>query len=460
MPTLTPGCRSYHECARLSRRGFLRLGGLGLAGLTLPKLLQAQASGVRRETAAIVLFLAGGPSQLDTWDPKPDAPAGIRGEFGVIPTTVPGIRLCEHLPYSARFMDRWSIVRSLTFREGAVARDHGFCSQVCWSGFPATDGRPVHPSFDCVAVRQLEGLNRAVPAAVDVPRLGNGPGSFFEWGHGPAYLGSAVMPVGTSNPDGHGNFSAGELDLPFDLSAQRLRDRDALRRGFDELRRTADQSPGLDPFQRQAVDLITSGVTRRAFDLAQEPPAVRDRYGFMGSWRARNGYNSGYANGWGQHMLLARRLVEAGVRLVTVTMDNWDTHDDNFWMMKNGLLPRFDQPFSALIEDLDQRGLLDTTLVIAFGEMGRAPFITETGGRNHWLTVMSGVFAGGGVRGGRVVGSTDPKAGEVKENPKLVQDIHATLYRHLGIPLDTIYHDPTGRPHPLLPAGKPIEELF
>jgi len=215
----------------------------------------------------------------------------------------------------------------------------------------------------------------------------------------------------------------------------------------------------MDSFHRQALDLLTSDHVQAAFDLDAEPDTVRERYGFYEPFVSRVRAGGGAPN-WPQRMLLARRLVEAGVPLVTVDCRWWDTHEDNFYSLKNGFLPRWDQAYSALIEDLDERGLLDNTLVVAWGEMGRSPRVNAAAGRDHWSAVFSAAFAGGGVVGGRTVGASDRSAGTPQENPKIAQDVLATIYQHLGVDPAKNYVDYSGRPHPILPCGEPISELF
>jgi len=401
--------------------------------------------------------MRGGPSQLDTWDMKPDAPVEYRGEFKPIPTVVPGIDLCELLPRSAAIMDKWSIVRSLEHPKEYGDVSHSRGDQVVFTGHAPGMNESVnaHPSVGSVVSRQLQDLDRSMLAYVMVPRMIPGTG--------PGYLGARCAPFETLADPANRNakFEVPNLSIPSEAIG-RATDRRELLTSLDGIRRNLDQSGLLqatDTYQQQAWELVTGQRVQKAFDLDSEPQAVRDRYGYPQQYTPR--MRAGGDNpGWNQRLLLARRLVEAGVRLVTVDVRWWDTHDDNFWSLRNGFLPPWDQCYSAMIEDLDQRGLLETTLVVAWGEHGRTPRINGTAGRDHWMSAFSAALAGGGVRGGRAIGATDSRAETVKENPKHPQDVLATIYRHLGVDPDVSYLDHAGRPIPVLPFGKPIDELF
>jgi uncharacterized protein (DUF1501 family) len=446
----------------LERRAFLKVGVLGFAGLSLADLLRAQAvapsvSAVSRERSVIILWMRGGPSQHETWDPKPEAPLEYRGEFGAIPTKVPGIQLCEFLPMSAKIMDKWSIIRSLHHDDAG----HSTGDQICFTGYPSAANLPpegpgnIMPSCGSIAARQLQQGNPRLPAYVMIPRMVPGTGA--------AYLGPAWNPFETvADPIGDKPFSVPNIRLPAGISLQRLSDRRSLVAGFDRLRSEVDgsgQMDALDRFQQQAWDFVTSRETREAFDLDAEPRSVRERYGLMPEFKAPTPDRCGVP-AWSQRLLLARRLVEAGVRLVTVDLRWWDTHVQGFDTMRNGFLPRWDRAFSALIEDLDTRGLLQTTMVLAWGEFGRTPKVNQNAGRDHWPNVFSAAMAGGGIQGGRVVGASDAKGAEPADNPKTPQDVLATIYRHLGVDTKIQYTDHSGRPHPVLPSGAPIDELF
>ena len=440
------------------------LGAGSVAGLSLADVLRSEAHAKtsqpgKRVNSVVILWMRGGPSHIDMWDMKPEAPLEYRGEFQPIGTKVPGINICELLPKTAAIMDKWSIIRSLSGDPG-----HSTGDQMCFTGYKAgpNSDQNYHPSCGSVAAEQLRHLNPSLPTYVMIPRMVPGTNS--------AYLGSVCRPFETqADPAnvGVGEFRVENLGLPEGLSVGRFLDRGNLLESMDRMRHQADKNPAMDSmdkFQHQAWDICTSPAAQQAFDLDSEPKALRDRYGTWDAFKARDPQGGGAPN-WSQRILLARRLVEAGVRLVTVDCRWWDTHQDNFWSLKTGFLPRWDRAYSALIEDLDQRGLLDTTMVIAWGEMGRSPLIngrsgTGRGGRDHWGPAMAAAVAGGGIQGGRVIGSTDARAEVPRDNPKQRNDVLATMYRHLGIDTTKNYLDLAGRPFAVLPSGKPIDELF
>jgi hypothetical protein len=447
----------------MERRSFLKAGLLGLAGLSLSDLLRweakaaAQGRSPSRENSAIILWMRGGPSQHETWDPKPNAPIEYRGEFGAMSTQVPGIQICDLLPMSARIMDKWSIIRSLHHTDAG----HSSGDQICFTGYPAAPEVPaegpgnVFPSCGAIVAKQLQHKNPKLPAYVMIPKMLPGAGA--------AYLGNGCNPFETiADPARDGPFRVPNFALPAGISLQRLDDRRGLLDGIDNLKRDVDQSgqmESMDQFQQRAWNILSGKEAREAFDLDAEPRAIRERYGFIPEFKAPTPDRCGVP-AWSQRLLLARRLIEAGVRLVTVDVRWWDTHVQGFDTMRNGFLPRWDRAYSALIEDLDQRGLLDTTMVIAWGEFGRTPRINANAGRDHWPNVFSAAVAGGGIQGGRVVGSSDAKGAEPASNPKTPQDVLATLYRHVGVDATVQYADHSGRPHPVLPSGTPIQELF
>ncbi len=452
------GCAEFRRSLQLNRRGFVTAGALGAAGLALSDLLRQDAraseTGSRkRPTSVILLWMRGGPSHLDMWDPKPDAPAEVRGEFGVRPTNVPGILLTDMLPQCGRIMDKWSIVRSLYHQDAG----HSSGDQLCFTGYPSgpNPDENTYPSCGSIVSRQLGHLTPRLPAYVMIPRMVPGTG--------PAYLGVADKPFETqADPANPGPFRVPNFDLPRGVTLERVGDRRELLRGFDQLRRDVDSSgqlDGLDRFQQRAWDVLTSSAAREAFDLDREPWSVRERYGFQPAFDPKASNRCG-APAWSQRILLARRLVEAGVRLVTVDLRWWDTHVKGFESLRLGFLPRFDKAYSALIEDLDQRGLLGSTLVLAWGEFGRTPKVNNDAGRDHYPNVFSAALAGGPVQGGRVVGESDAKGAFPKSNPKTPQDVLATLYAHLGVDTTTQYLNGAGRPISVLPSGTPIEELF
>jgi hypothetical protein len=452
------GCEDLRTTLRPDRRSFLKAGILGATGLGLAELLhhEARAAGSPssgRKPSVIILWMRGGPSHIDMWDPKPDAPAEYRGEFGVQPTRVPGILLTDMLPLSGKVMKHWSIVRSLNHNDPG----HSTGDQICFTGYPPgpNPDENVHPSCGSIVARQLGHEDTRLPTYVMIPRMVPGTGS--------AYLGVACKPFETlADPAQDGPFRLRSFDMPQGVTVERLDDRRGLLRGFDQVRRDIDasgQMAALDRFHQKAWDILTSRAARDAFDLDREPAPVRERYGFMPAFDPKAANRCG-APAWSQRVLLARRLVEAGVRLVTVDLRWWDTHVKNFESLRLGFLPRFDRAYSALVEDLADRGLLSSTLVIAWGEFGRTPRINNDAGRDHYPNVFSAALAGGPVKGGRVVGSSDAHGAFPRSCPKSPQDVLATLYQHLGIDSKQQYPDGTGRPISVLPSGEPIEELF
>ena len=434
-----------------SRRWFLQTGLAGLAGLSLPDLLRCQGQGRGRGSpsrkAVILIWLSGGPSQLETWDPKPDAPDEVRGPFGSIATKVPGVRVCEYLPLQASIMDRLTLIRSVDCR---TSIDH--YPAPMQAGNPAAQRSSIestiatHPSMGSVAARFRGPNDPAMPAFVGIADpplwaadvLGAGP------------LGGTFEPIRADQ-------MVGRLALAKGVSVTRAEDRAELCRQFDGLRRdldVGDTMARMDHHRRQALEMILSGKAQQAFRVDLEPARVRDDYG---------------RHSLGERALLARRLVEAGVTFVTIsgTFGVFDNHgDDVVWggIIKGlkPLLPRLDQAVSALVKDLGSRGLLDDTLVLVLGEFGRSPVFSErkTGGREHWPNCMSLLVAGGGLRHGQVVGSTDAKGGEVKEARVTPADLGATVYRHLAIDLAAQWTDARGRPQSIVTeGGRPIPEL-
>jgi hypothetical protein len=452
--TTRQGCAEGRRVLHLSRRSFLQAGMLGASGIGLADLLrmEARATEPSRQNSVIILWMRGGPSHIDMWDPKPDAPSEYRGEFGVMRTRVPGILLSDMLPRSARIIDKWSIIRSLNHTDAG----HSSGDQICFTGYPAgpNPDANIMPSCGSIVSRQLGHLNPYLPPYVMIPRMVPGTG--------PAYLGVTHKPFETqADPASPGPFRVPNFSLPQGITLERVGDRRQLLGSFDRLRRDVDNSgqlEAMDRYHQRAWDILTSTAARDAFDLDREPDTVRQRYGFMPAFDPRASNRCG-APAWSQRILLARRLVEAGVRLVTVDLRWWDTHVLGFESLRLGFLPRWDQAFPALLEDLEQRGLLETTLVLGWGEFGRTPRVNNDAGRDHYPNVFSAVLAGGPVRGGRVVGSSDAHGAFPRANPKSPQDVLATVYRHLSIDTTVQYTDNSGRPHPVLPAGRPIEEL-
>jgi hypothetical protein len=422
-----------------NRRTFLRAGFLGLGGLTLAGALRAKAAGaVSKDTSVILIWLGGGPSHIDMYDLKPDAPTEFRGEFKPIKTNVPGVEISEHLPLEAKLMDRMSIVRSGVHTNAG----HGMGSHWMLTGYVPTIeiNDNLHPSCGSV-VAKMRGSNAPqVPPYVCLPTPPQSANA--------AYLGVAYNPFSPMGDPARGDFTVRDLKLPQRVNLSRFRGRRELLRGLDSLHRDVDTlgvAEGFDKFYAEAFDIITSKATRRAFDIHKEDERLRGKYGRTDSW--------------GQSCLLARRLVEAGVTYVTVNMGGWDTHGNNFSELKARLLPRYDRCMAALVDDLAQRGLDKKVLVISYGEFGRTPRINSGAGRDHWPNAMSVLFAGGGLKMGQVVGSTDGKAEAPKTRPCSPGDILATMYHVLGIDHTHEFFDAAKRPLAVLPEGKPIAEL-
>ncbi len=463
------------ECAGpLSRRRFLEIGALGVGGLGLSDLLrlraQAEATGKSDpDTALIFVWLPGGPPHLDTYDMKPDAPAEIRGEFGPIRTNVPGIEVCELLPRHAAVADRFSLIRSIAH----TYADHGGGHKRFLTGrepFKPVDTVNDFPAAGSVVAKVREHRRAGVPNYVSI--LDGGREGVDVFAFGAAYLGPAHTPFAVPGDPSAANFKINNLALAPEL-ASRLDDRVELLAGFDRLRQSLDRSgtmAAMDEFNQRAINLLTSDKARQAFDLSQEDPRLRDRYG-------RHAY--------GQRALLARRLVEAGSSFVTVVMENpgpnedwpqgvlynWDSHAVNGHIFNDARFrfPRYDQAIATLIEDLYARGLDKKVMLVVTGEFGRTPRIeysvgTSTGvmqpGRDHWPNAMSVLVSGGGMRCGQVVGSTNAKGEHPQDRPLTPEDLWATVYRHLGIDSETTFPDYNGRPLPILPRGEPIRELF
>jgi hypothetical protein len=433
-------------CDGISRRNFLKIGALGLGGLTLPQLLQAEAqSGIRRShKAVIMIFLPGGPSHQDMFDLKMDAPSEIRGEFKPISTNVPGLQICEHLPLMAKMMDKMTVIRSIVGADG----DHDAFQ--CLTGRSLRNPPPGGwPSLGAV-VSKLQGpVNQTIPPFVGLsPKMGE-----MRWARSgdPGFLGVSHAPF---KPNG-----AGKGDLVLNgVTLDRLSDRRALLEGFDRFRRDVDSSgmmEGLDAFNEQAFGVLTSSELLRALDIEKEDPKVRASYG-KGDPKNRDDGGPKLM----EHFLIARRLVEAGSRCVTLAFSRWDHHGDNFGALRQDL-PLLDRGVTALIEDIHQRGLDKDVSVIVWGEFGRTPIINKDGGRDHWPRVSCGVLAGGGMKTGQVIGATDRLGGEAVERPVRFGEVFATLYSNLGIDVNkATVNDLSGRPQFLVEAGcQPIKEL-
>jgi hypothetical protein len=413
-----------------SRRDFLRVGGLAVAGLNLPRLL-AGASNGQREISCIVFFQNGGMSQLDSFDPKPEAPLEVRGTVSSIPTAIPGVHFSELVPRCAKAANKFTLVRSIYSREAI----HEKAQQYIFSGTrPGND--LIHPVFGSVVAKE-RGARNGMPPFVVIP---NKP-VCAEAG----FLGSAYDPFVSGDPN-RKNFSVKDLTLPLGVSLEEARGRANLLEALDAEIERVEHSPlidGMNQFSQKAFDLVSSPVAKKAFDIGAEPDSLRDAYG---------------RNTAGQGALLARRLIESGVRLATVFHGGYDTHTDNEEINQK-LYPVFDQAFATLLDDLEQRGLLATTLVIALGEFGRTPKINHSAGRDHWPGAFSILLAGAGVPRGQVVGSTDSRAGEPADRPVSIEDLGASIYKKLGVDYTQDYHA-NGRPIKIVKDGEPVKELF
>ena len=444
LPVFGPSVRL---CQGKTRREAIRIGALGLGGLTLPNLLRAeQAAGVGSNVKSVIMiYLVGAPPHQDMYDLKMDAPSEIRGEFQPIPTNVPGIEICEHLPGLAKVMDKCVPLRSVY---GSPSGAHD--SFICYTG-RTTQKQPAGgwPAIGSVVSKIQGPVNPSVPPFVGLaPDAGHPPyGSpglpgFLGVGH------AAFRPSGPARAD---------MVLQ-GIEQERLQNRKSLRSSLDRFRRASDASgamEGLDTIEQQALDILTSSRLEEALDLSKEDPVVRERYGKGFEKR----YGDGAPRNW-EHFLMARRLVEAGVRVVTLNFGRWDFHSRNFSEARDTHLPYFDQALSALIEDLYERGMDKDVAVVAWGEFGRTPKINKDAGRDHWPRVGGGLIAGGGFRTGQVIGATDRLGGEVADRPVHFGEVHATLHRFLGIPEDATVDDLTGRPQYLVDGHQPLHEIL
>ncbi|CAN5364507.1 DUF1501 domain-containing protein [soil metagenome] len=432
---------SLDDSGRLTRRTILRLGSLGLGSLTLANWLRGQAQAepekrLARDTAVIHVVMGGGPSHIDTFDPKPDAPAEIRGEFGTIATTIPGLRVTEHLPCLAQAMKHFAVVRSVRHTNPS----HLPASHWMMTGYQPPDSTVKNINPYCGAVvGKVRGPNSAgLPAYVSIPRRQSLGGA--------GYLGTACNPFTTDKDPGDANFGVPILQLPEGMNADRLRNRQALLAELEQRSIQAAEASGLDAFERKAIKILNGPRTQQAFDLTRENPATRDRYGRTPA---------------GQRCLLARRLVEAGVTFVTVLSGGeWDTHKDNFSILKKTSLPLVDRAFATLAADLQERGLNKRVLLLISAEFGRTPTINKDAGRDHWPGAFTVLFSGGGMRVGRTLGATDRHGRAPITTAYSPGDVLATVYGHMGIDTQQIFHDRTGRPLPILADGKPIAELY
>lgn len=424
----------------------MKIGALSLGGLALPQLLEAEnQAGIRRSHKAIIMiFLPGGPSHQDMFDLKMDAPIEIRGQFKPIKTNVPGIQICEHLPLLAGMIDKVTIIRSIV---GALDEHDAF---QCLTGRTTRNQPPGGwPSLGAVLSKLQGPITQGVPPFVGLsPKMGE-----MRWARAgePGFLGLAHAPF---KPNG-----AGKGDLVLNgIEMDRLSDRKALLQSFDQFRRDVDASgmmEGFDAFNQQALGLLTSSQLLKALDIEKEDPKVRASYG-KGDPKNRDDGGPKLM----EHFLMARRLVEAGCRCVTLAFSRWDHHGDNFGALRQDL-PLLDRGLSALLTDLHQRGLNEDVSVIVWGEFGRTPIINKDGGRDHWPRVSCALLAGGGMRTGQVIGATDRLGGEASERPVHFGEVFATLYHNLGIDASkTTVNDLSGRPQYLVDGYQPIRELI
>lgn len=465
------GPRNPEGLTITSRRNLLKAGLAGLAGLTLPDLLRQRASAGGKTAgtgkSVILLWMAGGPSHIDTWDPKPARPIENRGPFGVTRTKVPGILVCEHLPRQAAMMDRFTLIRSVDATFSNHEPDQIFQTGNRLAAPRVNPRGRLYPAIGSV-VAKFHGANHpSMPPYATFMRSRShlAFAGYLGRRYDPFIANSAArLPVYDLVGNDTGAISGADLfQLSSGLTDGRMRERCSLREQLDGVRKTLDHDPAvaaLDRYEQQAVEMLTGQRMREALDISKEPEKVRERYG---------------KHLWCQQALLARRMVEAGVAFVTLDLSyhtasgTWDTHGDNippYGGIRKGLgplLPLFDHLLTTLVQDLEQRGKLSEVLVIAMGEFGRTPKMGTQGssdGRDHWPVVLSMCLAGGGLRHGQVIGTTERDGGHIATRPVTPADLAATIYEFLGVPLDAEYLDGTGRPIAIVDHGKPIAELF
>jgi len=398
----------------------------------------AAASGQTADKSAIFIYLGGGQTHMDTWDLKPNAPDNIRGEFKPIATNVPGIEISEHLPYMAKQADKYAIVRSVA---------HNLAAHAPGQMFLRTGNRPLpslqYPGYGSVVTKE-SAAQPGVPPYVALPITSTNGGAETA-----GYLGVAYNPFTVNDDPNKDKFSVRALALPQGLSMERVEARRGLLNGLDTAFRKVDVKSqdlaGMDKFYQQAYEILSAPKAREAFDISKEPADVRDKYG---------------RNSFGQACLLARRLIEAGVRFVSLDFGGWDTHQKNFERLKTVLLPKLDQGMAALLEELSARGMLPRTALMMTGEFGRTPKVNGNAGRDHWARAMSIVLAGGGIKGGQVIGRTNDNGEEPAEDPCKPEDVAASFYHALDIDPHKEYQTPTGRPVHIVRDGKVIKKLF
>lgn len=436
------------DCERVSRRGLLSVGALTTLGLTLPDWIAARraiaaSTGSRKPSGSaepancIMIWTQGGTSHHDTFDPKPNAPLSVKGEFGFIDTAVPGVQFTDIVPNMAAALDRYGLLRSWNPQNGS----HGIADQYVMSGhkFNAALHYPTYGSV----VSWHHGFRSALPPFVQLgsnidQRFGGGAAGILGLSNNPFEIGA--------DPNGK-NFTVRDITFPSGVTSERLERRQRMLAAIDELQQPVDLQPAafaaLDDTFESAFNMITAPETKQAFQIEQESDALRDRYG-----RTK----------FGQSCLLARRLIEGGVRFVTLTDGGWDTHQNNFKSLKDSRLPPVDQALPVLLEDLEDRGLLDSTLVVWLTDFGRTPKVNSASGRDHWASAGFAIMAGAGVPGGSVVGATDEEGGQPIRDEYTTADIAATIYAKLGMPLDLMAASADGRPVQLIESGRPIKE--
>jgi hypothetical protein len=425
--------------------GFSAIGGLGMAQLMGLRAQAAQARGLvsPEQVNCILVWLDGGPSHYETFDPKPDAPQDIRGEFKSIPTSVPGVHFSESLPLLAKSFDKFTVVRSICHKDPNHGGGNHYMMTGCPTPVPVGCGAFVsfHPSFGSM-VSHERGVRGGLPAYMSLPSVSRSGG--------PNFLGAQHAPFVIGGDPSSKSFRVRDVAIPQDISEGRAMHRNQLRESLDNLKRITHQAAedptvGFDQFYGQALDLVTSPTAQAAFDLSKEPEHVRKLYG---------------EHDFGQRLLLARRLAEVGVSFSVVYWGGWDDHRSLFKEFKGGKAAKLDQGLNGLITDLHQRGMLDKTLVLCLGEFGRTPKVNKDAGRDHWPGAMSVLMAGAGIPGGQIVGATDPKGYYAAENIYSPEDFAVSLYTKLGIDPHQVLHTNTGRPVQLVNGGKPIKELF
>lgn len=421
------------DCDGTRRRDFLRFGMLGLGGLSLPQFVKAQQPG--KDKSLIFVWQGGGAPQSDTYDMKPDAPVEFRGEFKPISTKVAGLQMCELMPHTAAIADKLCIIRSVT---SVDLGSHERSSRYLQTGVlpvPNTD----FASFGSMYVKEKK-FTGSIPPYVGVLKP-------LERGWGGGFLGAQYDPLIAGDPSAK-DYKLRDLSPPGGLSLARVERRREILRDFNAAWRTVDTEEKLNSYEpavARAYDMVFNEKVHNAFDIAKEPDKVRDAYG---------------RTQIGQGLLLARRLVENGVKAVSVWMGGWDTHSKNFVSLKDKLLPPMDQGFGALIADLAQRGMLNDTLVVQVGEFGRTPKVNKDAGRDHWPKAFSVALAGGGLKGGHIIGATDKHAAEVTDRPVTVEDLSATIFTALGVDIHRVNHTAEGRPIAVVNGGKPVQDAF